>query len=533
MWVNETANFIESNKARIRWAMVVALTAFGYVAAFPPFNVPESAFVFLVPLIVWLRTRPSYRMVAYVSLSSSWVAWLVLIFWLRNVTYLGLFLLSGVVACHFMLFALGANWLARRFVNRDPWLGVAFAVGVASWWVVVEYVRGWIFTGFPWLPLSASQWDRPIMLQSAEVFGSWSISFILGCLNVGLASYSVRIYEYARSKRKVFCPEFYMALILFVCMTFLQTRRTTGQERAPLLKAAVLQPAVPQDQKWDKDFALRILERLKRNTLLLKPMKPDLVFWPEATTPYPFNGDDLMNTWANSLVNELEIPIMAGAIALEEDDRWFNGVFLLRPQWGTFPSYYSKRHLVPFGEYIPLRGLWPWLTKVVPLEGDFSSGNAAEPIPVALPESTFQVAPLICYEDIFPNLARSSVQEGADMLFVASNSAWFGRGGAAAQHMAHSVMRAVETRRVVLRVGNDGWTGWIDEFGNVKDSFELYTLGGTAWEIDRDRRWIGKKTFYVEHGDWFVLLCFAVIAVLGLWGWKRGSSQEDRPKSLL
>ena len=144
-----------------------------------------------------------------------------------------------------------------------------------------------------------------------------------------------------------------------------------------------------------------------------------------------------------------------------------------------------------------------------------------------------QIGALICYEDIFPELARASVKGGAGMLFVASNSAWYGQSAAADQHKAHSVLRAVETRRIVLRVGNDGWTGWIDEFGNIRDSFEPYVLGGTAWDLDRDRRWFGRQTFYVKHGDWFVGACLGIVSILLLWGWKRGSRLETNDKGFV
>jgi apolipoprotein N-acyltransferase len=129
------------------------------------------------------------------------------------------------------------------------------------------------------------------------------------------------------------------------------------------------------------------------------------------------------------------------------------------------------------------------------------------------------IGPLICYEDTFPQLARSSVRTGADLLTVQTNNGWFGEGGAAYQHAAHSVLRAIETRRPVVRVGNGGWSGWIDEYGNVRDVMtdangSIYFRGVHTVAVTRDRRWVGRESFYVQHGDWFVLACagFATFA---------------------
>ncbi len=502
-------------------ALAFALTAGFYVAAFPPFDFPEAGFVLLIPFLLWLRMEPSFKSVAWTGLAAGWVAWFVLIFWLRHVTWLGLVLLSGVVAAHFMLWALGTAWLSRRLMGRGVWMGLPFAIGTAALWVILEHVRGWIFTGFPWLPLSASQWSRPIMLQSATFLGAWGISFGLVLLNAGLAAYSVRIVDYARTRTKTFCPEFYLALLVFVSLTFLQTRHISGQEREPLFRAAAMQPAIPQEEKWDQAYIKDILDQVENNTLRLGPMEPDVVFWPEAVLPYPIKGDLAMQAWVERLATEIDAPIFAGALAAESEEVWRNSVYLIRPKWGMFPEYYSKRHMVPFGEYIPFRNLWPWIEKIVPIDGDLYPGEKSTILPLSMPNRTINIGSLICYEDVFPNLARKSVLDGAAVLFVGTNSAWYGKSSASFQHMAHSVLRAVENRRVVYRVGNDGWSGWIDEYGNVRDELldeegKIWFSGGTTWEVDRDKRWKGRETFYTEYGDWFVACCWAALVVIAV-----------------
>ena len=521
MWISEMAKWMAANQIKIAQGAAFVLTIVLYVGAFPPYDFPEAGFVVLIPFLIWFRMGPTFKQVAWTGLLTGWVAWFILIFWLRHVTWVGLVLLSGVVGLHFMLWCVGTFWLSKHLLGKGPWMGLPFAIGTSALWVVLEHIRGWVFTGFPWLPLSASQWSRPIMLQSAVFWGAWGISFGLALLNAGVAAYMLRIVRYSRTHTKTFCPEFYLALIVFVSMTFLQTRHISGQDREPLFRAAAMQPAIPQNEKWDASLSREILDQIEKNTLLLAPMKPDLVFWPEATLPHPIKGDSTMQAWIERLATEIDTPIFAGALAAESDEVWYNGVYLIRPKWGMYPEYYTKRHLVPFGEYIPLRSVWPWIEKIVPIEGDLYPGKGASLLPLSMPSRTINIGTLICYEDAFPSLARKSTLEGAGMLFVATNSAWYGQSAASFQHMAHSVLRAVENRRVVFRVGNDGWSGWIDEYGNVRDELldeegKIWFSGGTTWKVDRDKRWKGRETFYTQKGDWFVVVCWGALLIAGL-----------------
>jgi apolipoprotein N-acyltransferase len=157
-----------------------------------------------------------------------------------------------------------------------------------------------------------------------------------------------------------------------------------------------------------------------------------------------------------------------------------------------------------------LRPIFGWLEKVVPISGDLTPGTLPHPLSIQAGANRISVGVLICYEDIFPSLARTSAQSGADVLAVLTNNAWFGEGGAAYQHAAHSVLRAIETRRPVLRCGNGGWSGWIDEFGYVRtklvdDRDSIYFRGYDTKTISRDAHWIGRQSYYTTHGDWLIV----------------------------
>jgi apolipoprotein N-acyltransferase len=193
---------------------------------------------------------------------------------------------------------------------------------------------------------------------------------------------------------------------------------------------------------------------------------------------------------------------------------------LVTPGEGVAKRYYAKRQLVAFGEFVPLRPLLGWLSKFVPIGGDFSRGDEPSLLLVPMRGEHVVVGPLICYEDTYPQLARSSVRAGAGLLTVVTNNGWFGEGGAAYQHAAHSVLRAVENRRPVLRCGNGGWSGWIDEFGVVRKvvtnaAGTIYFRGTQTAEVSRDARWVDRPSFYTEYGDWWVLVSVG----LGFLGW--------------
>ena len=215
--------------------------------------------------------------------------------------------------------------------------------------------------------------------------------------------------------------------------------------------------------------------------------------------------------------------MLIGADAIERPDpkhvAWYNAAYVVDPQLGVQTAYYAKRRLVQFGEYIPLRPVFGWIGKFTPLGDDFSPGTDASPLLVPLREGSTPFGVLICYEDVFPELGREEVLAGADALVVVTNDAWYGEGAAAYQHAAHSVLLAVETRRPVLRCGNAGWSGWIDEFGNEgmvlrDDKGSVYFRGTATADVTRDRRWVGRESFYVVHGDWFVVVC-ACMAFMG------------------
>ncbi|HZP59261.1 MAG TPA: apolipoprotein N-acyltransferase [Opitutaceae bacterium] len=537
-YAEQPPSFLEKNFTLV-CALAAGLgTALLTVLSFPPYNVPEFAYAFAIPAIFWAYERPAFRIFAPVMLGGQAVAWTILLGWLHHVSWLGLFLLGPFVGVWTGLWFLGAWWLLPRMRGRQVLARLLAMLGLAGLWVLVEWTRSWFLGGFPWLPLAASQWQRSAVLQVAAYTGAWGVSFVLIVFNVGFATWFHHALREGTPSLRRRPPEFMFALIVLMFATVLPLSETfhRGTFARPLARIAFVQPDIPQAVKWDPARGPAILEILKKTTLDAAAGDPDFILWPEATTPWAVRGDENVRAWVEGLVCQTRVPLVLGSDAIENpgrpDEAWYNAAFVVDPKIGLQPDYYAKRQLVPFGEFVPLRPVLGWLKKIVPIgDDDYSRGRAAQPLVVNLTDRTVTLGPLICYEDIFPALARDNALTGADALVVLTNNAWFGEGGAAYQHAAHSVLRAVETRRPVLRCGNAGWSGWIDEFGGVRAVLQrdpggelttdpkaedgtVYFRGAETVDVSRDARWIGRQSYYVQHGDWFVAWC-AVLALLG------------------
>lgn len=524
---DQAPGWVERHARAVAAVFVFLSTAVLTVLSFPPFRLPEAAYAMLVPGLFWAYTRPGLRLYAITILTAQAVGWTILLGWLHHVTWVGCILLGPFVGVWVGTWYLAAWWLMPRIIGRPIPQRLIAVLGLAGAWVVVEWSRSWLLGGFPWLPLAATQWERTSILQVAAYTGAGGISFVLVMMNLGFAAYAHRLFRERAAGINKRSQEFFLALFLLmvcVCIHFQEAFNRRGHS-VPFMRVGLVQPKIPQEVKWDPVRASGIMDVLTSTTLEAAAGQPDILIWPEAVTPLAVRGDDSAKGYVEALVRRAGRPLLLGSIAVEgrggSNEAWFNGAFLATPAEGIVSSYYAKRKLVPFGEYVPLRPLLGWLEKVVPVGGDFLAGDSPAPILASVRGEPVAFGPLICYEDTYPELARLSVLSGAGILVVLTNNGWFGEGGAAQQHAAHSVLRAVETRRPVIRCGNAGWSGWIDEFGVVRAFLSdpdrgIYFRGSRSIDVTRDARWIDRSSFYVEHGNWFVVVA-ALLALAGWW----------------
>jgi len=510
---------------RILWAPITAcvLTFALLLCAFPPRQTPETAYFFLIPSLWWLSSRPSYKSVLLAFLFFGWLYYLTLLWWLRHVTFSGLSLGSLLLSGYLLIWFLFARRLIPRGLEAGFGTRLLVMLSLASAWTAIEWGRSQFALGFPWCPLSVSQWQRPALLQISEWTGGWAISFFLVFFNLCVASYLHHLLvRRRRTKSKGIannmCPDVYVGLAcLAVMLSPVFFSSPNHQYEVPMLRAGFVQPYLLE--KWESGKATRHKNTLRRHSRILASTKPDVILWPEASTPYAINKD---TDWVEEISIQTQLPMIVGAITKSVDPPLsYNSICSITPRKGLTSEFYAKRALVPFGEYIPKGFDWiPNLDKLVGPTGRFEPGIEPKIILLDVNSTgkTLKVGPLVCYEDIFPDLARETTSQGADFLFVSTNNAWFGEEGCAEQHAAHSVIRAIENRRPVLRSGNSGWSGWIDEQGVRRSVMRdgngsVYFEGAATFSISRNSSRINQKTFFSRHENWFVYICLPFIAI--------------------
>jgi apolipoprotein N-acyltransferase len=376
-----------------------------------------------------------------------------------------------------------AAWSIRRLealLRRRRWVGPLLVLPAV--WVLLEWVRGWLFTGFPWLLAGTGQIDGPLA-GLAPVVGVHGVSLAVA-LSAGLLWGSVRWSLQAREadadaglglRRAARAAAVSLALLWGGAFGLGQIE-WTRVEGAPF-QAAIVQGNVEQSLKWHPDGLVPTLEIYLRLTRAV--LDSALVVWPETAVP------DFLHEVQQVLIEPLaqtardtDTEIVIGVPIMETRERYYNGLISL----GSTSDRYYKRHLVPFGEFLPfkaqLRPLIDWFE--VPMS-DFSRGSAPAPL---LQVGTDEVGVSICYEDVFPDQVRQALPD-ADYLINVSNDAWFGDSLAPHQHLEQARMRALENGRWLVRATNSGISAFIDHRGRVQGSIPLFERASLTAEIER------------------------------------------------
>ncbi|MGB5080097.1 MAG: apolipoprotein N-acyltransferase [Burkholderiales bacterium] len=400
--------------------------------------------------------------------------------------------LATLVYCAILAsYPAGAGWCLAR-LKPGPTVGAVAAV--PALWTLFEWVRGWLFTGVPWLALGYTQVDSPLA-GFAPVLGVYGVSFTTA-LCAGLLYTSV-----ARAGRVRFVSA--LALVLVLGLGYLLKQvEWTRPEGAPT-SVSLLQGNVAQDLKFRPDHYARTLATYKR---LIEGSRARLIVLPETAVPRFLDAVDpgYLRDIARIAV-ERDADVLIGVPLRDPDGRYFNSVISV----GVSPTQrYDKSHLVPFGEFVPSAFAWVMKTLAIPLS-NFSRGPE-NPEPLKLAGQ--RVAPNICWEDAFGEEIIRQLP-GATLLVNVSNVAWFGDSLAPAQHLQISRMRAIETGRTMLRATNTGVTAIVDPRGRVVARLPQFTEGALVAEV---RGYTGASP-YVTFGNYtIVIACLGLLALLAL-----------------
>ncbi|HEX8313262.1 MAG TPA: apolipoprotein N-acyltransferase [Chthoniobacteraceae bacterium] len=406
---------------------------------------------------------------------------------------------------------------ARRFSTSLRNLGVAAAASCA--WVMHEWVREWLFGGFGWNPLGVALHRDLAMIQIVDLTGVAGLTFLIAFCNL-MAVIIVRriIGELGSTFLKRVRWEFSFT-VAFVALVFAYGVRTLmrGPERDTTpLQVVALQPNIPQTEKFDPEMEDAIFAKLGELTSLasLTQPAPQLVLWPEASTPRGMFADEVNYDFVMKQVASGEFGLLIGTIDGDPTLGEAYNTAALLTAGGKEQQLYRKMHLVPFGEYLPLRPLFAgFVGQLVP--ADFTAGTESAVFELGKP--SVRLAPLICFEDTLGDLTRIFVKRGAQLLVNLTNDGWFLESPAAEQHLANALFRAVENRRPLVRCANTGVTCAVDTFGRVnRGSLGPFQQGFAAFSIDVPVT--QSLTFYTRNGELVAYISTAVtVLILATW----------------
>lgn len=498
-------------------------------ACFPPFDQAWLCWFALTPLIVaiWFSGKNSTRrwlrnlLLGYVTgiifftVTFSWLAALGILFenfWLHGLSLL----LAFYLALSFGFWSWFTGFIApAHFLSSLRNLLAAF-LG-ASAWTAHEWIRGWLFSGFGWNGLGIALHANWPLIQIAEFTGVAGLSFAVALVNIIMVTTPLRLFFETKIHRMRPHFDLTLTLIGIVALFVFGLYRARNPSPATPLHVAAVEANIPQTEKFDPEFTGKIFdkfERLSEIALRANP-PPDLLVWPESSLPDPVRDESTESyRFVEGFCASAKTDLLLGSIDVE--DRHVYNAALLVSDTGRPIQTYRKFHLVPFGEYIPLRHSFPLFAAVASkwVPGDFDPGN--DYTVFRLTNSDVQVAPLICFEDTIGDLTRQFVLRGADLLANITNDGWFLHSAGSRQHLANAIFRCVETRRPMVRAANTGITCFVNEFGRITqilqdDSGNTFTEGVLTGEVNVPQH--RQFTFYVRHGELFAKFCAGVVLI--------------------
>ncbi len=478
--------------------ILAILSGFLLALSFPRFDLDFLSWICLVPLFLALY-KAERKLSLLIGLVMGFTFFAVILYWLRifgTLPYIAL-------ALYLSLFIIGFSLIFNYLWSR---LGDIYLILIAPLlWTSVELIRSWGNWGFPWGALAYSQFRRLYLIQIADITGIYGVTYVIVLVNAALTLLLIKTITW---RQKIGVIAGTLAILILVLgygavMVSNPSLTTTDKE----VKVALVQANTLHGLDLEKDD-------LDENTIVHQELtlkaiseKPQIVVWAESALPFELLRYSYIVDWVSDLAKRVGSYIILGSGA-RDGDLGYNSAYIFSPK-GDIVGRYDKIHLVPFGEYVPFKKIFPWILDFYPSQipiPDRARGNRF----VVFDTSVGKLAVGICYESVFPEIARVFFRRGAQILFIITNDAWFGTTMGPPQHASISTFRAIENRTYLVRVANTGISGIIDPKGRWQLKTELFERGVFTGSVQPARG----RTFYIIYGDVFVYLCLIVSAIL-------------------
>ncbi len=508
---------------------------------FPPYSLWQVSPFVLVPLI-WAVWGHDWQDAFRTGWISGLVFFALLLYWLvptisrfGNLPLAAACPVIGLLVCYLALFtaawAAAVAYLSQRNGPEAAGKGLlgktVTIVALSLLWGLIEWLRGLLLSGFPWGSLAYCLAPQPLLFQIADISGPYAIGSVIVFLNF---MFFCIWQEAEKLKGSLRTAAGYLAAAAAVCAAVLgygavrYNAVAESDSQFPAVDAAAIQGSLPQEQKWAPGIQKQTVKLYTKLTLdaaelFEKAPAPRpaerLVIWPETAMPFFFQDGGTLSELVRLCAVAADVNLLFGTPAYGKERGqtgpiYYNRACLLDRQ-GTLCGCYDKRHLVPFGEYLPWGPLTSWARKLVPAAGNFSAGTSAAPLSCG----QIKTGVLICFESIFPEIARQSVRQGANLLAIITNDSWFGDTGAPWQHADIAAFRAVESRRYVVRAANTGVSEIIAPTGQVVAKSSLFRQDIVTGRV-RLRK---GETPYTATGDLPFLALSVCFIILTCW-WK-------------
>ena len=479
-----------------------------FAFAFPGLAQGWLAFVALAPLLIAVsRARGGWE-----AFFQGWIAqttaWLLMVPWVIRVMshYGGLPYVVGVLIYVAMALVLGLYGGLFGFVVRRLRLGLAFSpwLLVPLAWAAIEYARTYLLSGFPWNLIAAAIVDYTALIQIDRFAGPYFAGALVVFPSAVIAWW---ITQKPAPIARVVVGGILGILALVWWGTGLVASKLIARPNAtPPVKAALLQPNISQEMRWNEQNVIAIYQKMMAMTTEAARNGATVIIWPESTVPLSYTETHFYRDSIEQLSREKGLDIILGSVATDpaRPNRIWNSAFLASN--GATVGHYDKIRLVPFGEYVPLRRVLFFAEKLVHAVGEFEFGGNDRPLAGKL-----RYGPAICYEIVYPQITRSQIRNGADVLVTITNDAWFDGSAAPAQHLQQARLRAIEGDRYLLRSATTGISAFIDPTGGILESLPM-GRDGIIYAEFQPRSGV---TPYVRFGDWFAwVACAGVVGAV-------------------
>jgi apolipoprotein N-acyltransferase len=477
------------------------------ILIFPKFNLELLGWIAVIPLFHAIREE-SLKNAFWLGWSTGVTYFLGSLYWITvtMIRYGGinmplstgiLLLLAVYLALYIGIFA-----LTIRYLSAFPIVVTAPVV-----WVALEYIRSFFFIGFPWNSLGYSQFLTSPIVQIAEFTSVYGVSFLLVLINATL--YTVFFSSESWLFKKKLLGFSSICLVLTLGRGFYILNQSVNSPKT--FTAAVVQGNIDQGVKWESDQRDRVFNIYKKLSLQTLSKNPNLIVWPETAVPFFFNFETDKRTELIKFIQDIKVPIVFGGIdakknATDQGYLYRNSAFFLSPE-GKLLDKYDKISLVPFGEYVPYKKILFFVDKITTAVGELEPGDRYAVMTLG-GDQTFGV--VICFEVIFPNLVRKFIDRGGKFMVNITNDGWFGRTAGPYQHLAMATFRSIENRVPIVRAANTGISGFIDSYGRITASTNLFVEDVLTQDIS-----LGNSiTFYTQFGDIFAYICLGLFFVM-------------------